>query len=294
MSLGIYGTKKLADITADDIDIFFAYAANRNDATNLNFTPLFNNPSDSDLRKMFGVDGAYKLRLPADKFNKLGIYTIVIKPKSFETTILDCSYIVINNRTNINISKRGIVIPNLKFQSSGSLIGYQIEYFDKNNSNTKVKNNTKIITSSELVSAAQNSNIGSSSSSGYALDPNGSNLFITLSPDQNSMISNLSPVDLGSKGQKIILSNTFMDPLMIEVEMVDQNIKTLSYGIFGNSTRDNLTGDLSFFDDNGNIYKQYNLRQIKSEFTNGVVDIKEEKKNIDMNQNFTKISQGLI
>ena len=43
---------------------------------------------------MFGADGMYKLRLPADIFNNIGFYSILIKPKTFETNIVDCTFIV--------------------------------------------------------------------------------------------------------------------------------------------------------------------------------------------------------
>jgi excinuclease ABC subunit A len=38
-----------------------------------------------------------------------------------------------------------------------------------------------------------------------------------------------------------------------QVEMVDQTVKTLSYGIFGNSSRDMETGLYSIFDENNNL-----------------------------------------
>ena len=80
---------------------------------------------------------------------------------------------------------------------------------------------------------------------------------------------------------------------MIEIEMVDQNIKTLSYGIFGNVVRDTGTGTFSVFDEENNLYKQYNLLTRKSQFSNAILDVKEERTNINLNQNFDNISQGL-
>src|SRR5437870_525346 len=137
MSIGIYGNVKLSDVTAEDVDILYAYSETREAIGDTQLKPLFSNITSADLIKLIGADGAYRLRLPASVFNKLGFYFVVIKPKSFETTIVDCSYIVTNDNNSIQISKRGIVIPTLQFLKTSSLVGYQIEYFDKNS--VKVK-----------------------------------------------------------------------------------------------------------------------------------------------------------
>jgi hypothetical protein len=108
-----------------------------------------------------------------------------------------------------------------------------------------------------------------------------------------SLVSNTLKADLGKAGQKILISNTFFDPIMIEVEMVDQTVKTLSYGIYGNSTRDMEDGTFSIFDENNNLYKQYNLVTRKKQFSNGNVDYKQQKElsNIDYTKTFNDLSQ---
>jgi len=292
MSVGIYGSKKLADIDFNDLDILYSYSPNRENIGNSQFVPLFNNITNNEFKKMFGADGGYKLRLPATVFNRLGFYTILLKPKSYETEILDCSYIVTNNDNEIQISKKGLVIPKLQFQSTGSLIGYQLEYFDANG--VKIKNFHRIITSSDLVSIAPTNASSQASSTTYVLDSEGTVVFITVTPDEVSLISNEQVPNLGEKGQRILISNTFFDPTMIEVEMVDQTIKTLSYALYGNSTRDLEKGIYSIFDEYGNLYKQFNLLTRKKEFERGNVDIKEERTEINLNQNFLNLSQGTI
>lgn len=291
MAVGFYGNVKLADVDFNDVDIFQSFSVSREILGDVQMVPLFDSITNNEFRKLLGVDGAYKLRLPAAIFNQLGFYLVLIRPKAFETTIVDCSYVVTNDNNEIQISKKGIVIPKLQFQSTGSLIGYQIEYFDDNG--VKIKNLHRIVTSSDLVSVSSNSNNSNPSSISYNLDPNGSNIFLTLTPDEVSLITKEQKPDLGRAGQKIIVSNTFFDPVMIEVEMVDQTIKTLSYGIFGNAVRDTGSGIFSMFDNDNNLYKQYNLMNRKSQFNNAILDIKEERSNINLNQNFDNISQGL-
>jgi hypothetical protein len=291
MSIGIFGTKKLADVTVDDVDILYAFNASREVLGDTTFQPLFPSITDADLKKMLGADGVYKLRLPADKFNQLGFYSILIKPKTIETVIQDCSYVVSSDNNDVKLSKKGIVIPAAQFQKAGSVIGFQIEYFDKND--VKIKNLHRIVTSSDLVSISTNNNTINQGAAAYTIDPGGTNLFLTVTPDEPSLISSSTSIDIGQKGQKILISNTYFDPITLEIEMTDMTIKTLGYGIFGNSTRDLETSILSYFDDQNRIYRQYNLYTAKKKFGNGNIDIREQRSIINLNQDFASVSQGL-
>lgn len=291
MSIGLFGTKKLADVTIDDVDILYAFNDSREDIGDTTFQPLFASITDADLKKMLGADGVYKLRLPADKFNQLGFYSILIKPKTIQTVIQDCSYVVSSDNNSINISKKGLVIPAAQFQKAGSIVGYQIEYFDTNN--VKITNLHRIVTSSQLVSVSNNNNTVNQGAVAYTLDDSGTALFLTVTPDEPSLISSNLPVDIGQKGQTILISNTFFDPITIEVEMTDMTIKTLGYGIFGNSTRDLETSILSYFDDQNRIYRQYNLYTTKKLFSNGNIDIREQRSILNLSQDFASTVQGL-
>ena len=292
MAIGIYGTKKLADVNIDDVDILYSYAPTRESVGDEEMKPLFNNITNTDFRKLIGTDGIYKLRLPASVFKELGFYTIQIKPKTFETTILDCSYVVTNDNNSIQISKKGIVIPTLQFLRTSRLIGYQIEYFDNNN--VKIKNFSKIVTSSDLVSISPNNNNVTQGSVTYILDPGGNSLFLTVTPDESSLISRNQNTDIGSRGQKILISNTYFDPVTIEVEMTEHSIDTLAIALYGNSTRDLETGVLTYFDSNNRIYRQYNLYTQKKVFTNGNIDIREERTIINTNQFFNDAVNGTL
>lgn len=292
MAVGLYGVNKLADVSIDDVDILYAYSASREEVGDVQLRPLFNSITNSDFRKLIGADGMYKLRLPASVFNKLGYYSILIKPKTFQTTILDCSYVVTNDNNQLNISKKGIVIPALQFSRNNSLVGYQIEYFDSND--VKINNLTRIITSSDLVSINVNNNTVNQGATTYVLDPAGTILFLTVSPDQGSLISNNVRVDIGQKNQKVLISNTYFDPFYVEVEMVDQTIKTLSYALYGNSTRDLQNGILTYFNDQNFIYRQYNLFTRKTDFEFGNVDVREQRTITNFNQEFDQVSRGNI
>lgn len=129
MSVGIYGTKKLADINSEDVDVLFAYSPSREEIGEVNFKPLFDSVNGGDLLKMLGADGMYKLRLPANIFNKIGFYSVLIKPKTFQVAIRDCSFVVTEDDTGVQLSKKGIVIPSAQFRKTNSLVGWSVEYF---------------------------------------------------------------------------------------------------------------------------------------------------------------------
>ena len=287
MSLGVFGSKKLADITKDDADVLYAFSPSNEVAGNLTLKPLFPNMTNADFQKMLGADGVYRLRLPATIFNQLGYYTVLIKPKSYELQIQNCGFIVSTTAGQTNISQQGIVIPNIQINGNSSLVGYQVEYFDNNGN--KIKNYFKIIASSDRVSVSTNSNTANPGQQTYTLDPNGASLFLTVTPDEGGTISSNQTVNIGSQGQTIILSNTFFDPVLVEVEMVDQNLKTLSYALYGDSTHDEASGIYTIFDENDNIYKQYNLGQIKSQTSNAIVDFRKQRSNINLNTTFAQI-----
>lgn len=290
MAVGIFGSRILASISVDDVDVLYAYSPSRENIGDVQMQPLFNNITNVDFKKFIGADGLYKLRLPANIFKDIGFYSILIKPKSFETTILDCSYVVTSDNNAVQISKKGIVIPTLQFLKTSSLVGYQIEYFDNND--IKIRNLSRIITSSDIVNISPNNNTVNQGAVTYVLDPNGNNLFLTVSPDEGSLISQNQKIDIGTKGQKILLTNTYFDPFYTEVEMVEHTINTLAIGIFGNSTRDRETGILTYFDNDKNIYRQYNLYERKKLFTSGEIDIREERTITNFSQNFNDLSQG--
>jgi hypothetical protein len=77
---------------------------------------------------------------------------------------------------------------------------------------------------------------------------------------------------------------------MVEIEMVEHDIETLAYGIFGNQSKSLEDGIYTIYNFNDNIYKQYNLFEIKDKFTGKpLFEVREERTNIDFGKNFTNI-----
>lgn len=304
-STGTYGVVRPADITADDVDIFIHYTPNRNSIGDVKITKVLNpsdylipidDPSKGDSGvstfQLFG--GIYTLKLPVTDFGAKGFYTIIIKPVEIRTRIVDCG--VLSAYPDIKGILFDIAEVDPRFVArfdNGGLNGYRVEYLDINNTNdAKIHNFFRIITSNNKAEPV-NQNLTNSSQKAirYRFNDNSTLTFCTVSPSSASNVKpNVLP-NIGTPNQQVIITNTFFNPLMIEIEMVDHDIETLAYGIFGNQTKSLEDGIYTIYNFSSEIYKQYNLYEIKDKFTGKpLFEVREERNNIDFSKDFSTIT----
>ena len=123
MANGVYGNVRGAKFDPlTDAEIWFSYRSKRSDAGS-EYSKVDN---VGEYLTYNGVGGLYQLKLPYDKFNKVGIYNLYIKPREFTTTLQDVG--VLAAYPDI----RGVVIgDNIEGLNinNDSLVGYTIEYF---------------------------------------------------------------------------------------------------------------------------------------------------------------------
>jgi hypothetical protein len=114
---------------------------------------------------------------------------------------------------------------------------------------------------------------------------------MTITPSSSpSSRPNIIPF-IGQPGQKIILTNTFVNPTTIEVDMVEHDASTLAHALYGNQTKAITPGIYTIYDENNNIYKQYNLYEVRDQFNELLFEVREDRgNNIDFSKNFTNIS----
>ena len=179
------------------------------------------------------------------------------------------------------------------FENNG-LIGYRIEYLDTNSSapDAKIHNFFKVVTSNNRAEAV-NQNLTNSNQKAirYRFNDNSSLVFCTLSPASASNVKPNALPYIGQPNQQIIITNTFFNPIMIEVEMVEQDIETLAYGIFGNQTKSLEDGIYTIYNFNNDIYKQYDLYEIKDRFTGApLFEIREQRTSIDFTKRFSTVT----
>ena len=300
MSNGVFGTKRGADVNPSDIEIFMHYSPDRNtynteiikltteDILMTNINP--NNKTGNEI-----LPGMYTLKLPKDYFSAKGFYTLLIKPLEIRTKIVDVGYL------SAQPSIRGVVLDTNsisqelrnRFENS-SLIGYRIEYLNKENSDSPKMNNLFRIITSNNKSEPVNQNLTDSAQKAirYRFNDSGTLIFCTVTPNSSgSTKPNIIPF-IGTVDQDIILSNTFFDPVMLEIEMVDYDMEDMAIGLFGNQTKSLEDGIYTLYDFQNEIYKQYNIYETKDTYSDTPqFEIKEEREEIDTSKDFDNITE---
>ena len=286
MSVGVYGITKGADfVPGDHAEVWLSYRENRTvkgDGFALVETEKY---LEAETVGENQIGGLYQLKLPLDTFNKVGIYNIYIRPKQIEATIQDIG--VLSAYPEI----RGIVLNTstlgeIDNTNNNELTGYRIEYYD--DSNRKKNNFFRIVTSNNKCEPTNQNTNGIIS---YRFNDNSNLTFLTVTPSSASNSRPLSLPYIGSPQDRIILSNTFFNPELIEIEMTNNDIDSIYNSLNGNQVRTLDSGLVTTFDDNNNIIKQVEHYIIKENATGTpVYEIKENKTNIDFSQDFENIT----
>ena len=301
MSTGNYGIIRPADVSPNDMEVFYHFTPSRDQIGNVNLIKLdpnsivkkIDNPTVSN--QIFG--GLYTLQLPTTVFNQKGIYTVVIKPKEIRTTILDCGVLsAFPNVRGIIFDSGQIPTADISKFENGSLVGYRIEYLttDPNAPEKKIQNLFRVITSNNKAEAvSQNLNNTTQKALSYRFNDNSSLIFCTVTPSSAPSVRPNALPYIGVPGQEVIITNTFFNPLAIEIDMVEYDIESLAYGLFGNQTKSIDDGIYTIYNFQNQIYKQYNLFEIKDQFDKALYEVREERTNIDFGKDFLNVTSGL-
>jgi len=302
MATGTYGTIRPADVSPEDVDIILNYTPSRDDTNNFLLTkldassilkPYFNNSNTGGNANVEILGGLYNLKLPADQFNKIGIYTLLIRPAQIRTKILDCG--VLSALPNV----RGLIIDlnsvPVKFRNkfiNQGLVGFRIEYL--NSDGSKIPNFFRLITSSFFCEpVVQNLTNTVQKSIRYRYTDNNTNLlFCTLSPSSAPTNKPNSVPFIGQPNQSIIITNTFFNPITLDIEIAEHDFSTIAIALYGNQTKSMEDGIYTLYDRSNNIYKQYNLFEVRDQFNKLLYEVRQDRgNNIDFSKNFTNITQ---
>ena len=301
MAVGSYGIVRPADVSPADVDIFYHYVSGRTanvtptltklDSTAI-LTPVFHNETTGGVANKEILGGLYNLKLQAGQFSELGIYTLHLRPKQVRTNIMDCGVLaslpsvrgLVIDIGNVPVDDQG------KFTPQG-LVGYRIEYINNNNNQT-VPNFYRLVTSSfYCVPTTANLSNSTDKAIRYQYTDSQSNfIFLTVTPSSSpSSRPNVVPF-IGEPGQTIILTNTFFNPTTVEIEMVEHDASTLAHALYGDQTKAIAPGIYTIYDKDKNIYKQYNLYEIKDQFNDTLYEVREERTSIDETLNLDNIT----
>lgn len=301
MAIGSYGTIRPSDVSPADVEIIMNYTPTRDatdsfvlsklDAQTL-LRPYFENTETGGNAGVEVIGGLYNLTLPANQFNALGIYTLYLRPAQIRTLITDCG--VLSALPNV----KGIII-NLadvdpqfqnKFVPQG-LVGFRVEYLNPDGS--KIPNFFRVVTSCFYCEPVVANEVNTSQKAiRYRYVDGDSNLlFLTLSPSSSPTNKPNATPYIGQPDQQIIISNTFFNPVTIEIEMVEYDISSLAIALYGNQTKSIDDGIYTIYDTQNNIYRQYNLYEIRDQFNALLYEVRQNRgDNIDFSKNFTTIT----
>jgi hypothetical protein len=301
VSIGSYGNIRPSDVSPADVEIQMVYTPSRDVTsefvlTNLDaqtiLKPYFNNSETGGNAGVEVLGGLYNLTLPANTFNELGFYTLYLRPAQIRTLITDCG--VLSALPNV----KGIVIDlanvptqyRNNFVSQG-LVGFRVEYLNPDGS--KIPNFFRVITSSFFCEPVVTNEVNTTQKAiRYRYVDGDSNLlFLTLSPSSSPTNKPNATPFIGQPSQNIIITNTFFNPITIEIEMVEYDISSLAIALYGNQTKAIDDGIYTIYDSNNNIYRQYNLYEIRDQFNALLYEVRQSRgNNIDFSKNFTNIT----
>lgn len=305
MATGTMGVVRPADINPDDVEVWYHFTPSRDTIGNPNLIKLDSNEVllkiDNPNKVQSGVSGfeifggMYTLKLPVATFGVKGFYTIMIKPVEIRTKIVDCGVLSAFPDIKGLLFDTSTIPTNFlnKFENNG-LVGYRIEYLNPNSSaaDAKLNNFFRVITSNNRAEPV-NQNLTNSNQKAirYRFNDNSTLVFCTVSPSSASNVKPSALPFIGAPNQQVIITNTFVNPTMIEVEMVQYDTETLAYALFGNQTKSLEDGIYTIYNFNNQIYKQYNLYEIKDRFTGKpLFEVREERASIDFTKTFTNIT----
>jgi hypothetical protein len=301
MAIGSYGTIRPSDVSPEDVDIIMNYTPTRDVTDQFVLTkldaqtilrPYFANSETGGNAGVEVLGGLYNLTLPANQFNALGIYTLYIRPAEIRTVISDCG--VLSALPNV----KGIIIDisnvptqyQNKFVPQG-LVGFRVEYLNPDGS--KIPNFFRVVTSSFFCEPVVTNEVNTTQKAiRYRYVDGDSNLiFLTLSPSSSPTNKPNATPFIGQPDQDIIITNTFFNPVSVEIEMVEYDISSLAIALYGNQTKSIDDGIYTIYDANDNIYRQYNLYEIRDQFNALLYEVRQSRgNNIDFSKNFTNIT----
>ena len=293
-----YGNVKSAFINPQkDVEIFYHYrpTLNSEDISYKNFkkiedvSSVFTTVEIEDSAKNANgepfpnaiLPGIYNLSLPVNIFGRKGFYTVFIRPKEIYCTITDVGAL------GAYPDVRGIILDMNNIDNdramfgNDNLVGYRIEYLD---TNLERQDYYRLITSNNFAEPiTQNLTSSNTNSNAYRFNESGTLAFLTLSPSTGPSFKASSKPYIGTPNQTIIISNTKFDPVCLRIEICENDFDTIATSIDGNQVRSLDTGLLTTYNDDMEIFKQFEFYTLKDNYNkNAKFEVKKRRTdNID-------------
>ena len=293
-----YGNVKSAFINPQkDVEIFYHYrpTLNSEDVSYKNFkkiedvSSVFTTVEIEDGAKNANgnpfpntvLPGIYNLSLPVNIFGRKGFYTVFIRPKEIYCTITDVGAL------GAYPDVRGIILDMNNIDNdramfgNDNLVGYRVEYLD---TNLERQDYYRLITSNNFAEPiTQNLTSSNTNSNAYRFNESGTLVFLTLSPSTSPSFKASSKPYIGTPNQTIIISNTKFDPVCLRIEICENDFDTIATSIDGNQIRSLDNGILTTYNDDMEIFKQFEFYTLKDNYNkNAKFEVKKKRtSNID-------------
>jgi hypothetical protein len=283
---------------ASDVEVYYSYSPTRNsdDVNNGTFTKIESSlltqaymDDDSKGEKYDTLlEGLYNLKLPLSYFNQKGYYTVYIKPKEYMAVLSDVG--VLSSYPDV----KGIVIDaesdtldsslSKLLKENNALVGYRVIYYDDNYARQPYY---RIVTSNNRCEPViQNLSDVNQKAVRYRYNENSSLVFLTLTPSVATTYKPNATPYIGVSMQKVGIVNTKFEPVMVEIEMVEHDLESVSTMLEGSQLRDLDNGLVTTFNSDNEIYAQHEHYTLKDEYTGQ--PIYEVKKNKQDSIDFTQ------
>ena len=298
MATGNYGTIRPADVSVEDVEMWYSFTPSRELVSEVELISL--NPAEilipatspNNSGEILG--GLYTLKLPTSVFGTKGYYSIIIRPKQIRTTIDNCGVLIDNQDVKGIAFDINSITQDLQSRfENGNLVGYRVEYLKEvtGTDQNKIQNLFRIITSNNRALSMPQAQGNSNASVAYTFNDNATSVFCTLTPSSAPSIKPNAVPFIGNPGQQVIITNTFFNPVMVEIEMVEYDDETLAYALYSNQTKSLEDGIYTIYNFGNQIYKQYNLYEVKDQFSGKpLYEVREEKFTIDPTKDFDGIT----
>ena len=289
----LYGTVRPSNINiSNDVEILYFYRPTRSsDPTNMNgfkvldsscLVPTYYDNSEGNTAATTNILGLFELRLPLDIFNQKGYYTVYIRPKEVNVTLTDVSVLAAYPDV------KGVVINTRDNDLSGinDLTGYRIDYLEEGGGVTEI---SRLITSCNKCEPVMVTVSDSyPKATRYKLTDNTSNslFFCTVTPSSSTNVKpNVTPF-IGKAGGSVIISNTKFDPIMLEIEMVDNDIESLMNMVAGDQVMNRDKAIITTYNEDGEIFKQQDYYTVKDKLGETLYTVKRNRATIDTEESY--------
>jgi hypothetical protein len=171
-----------------------------------------------------------------------------------------------------------------KALSNNGLVGYRINYISDAGAR---QDYYRIITSKNRCEpVVQAPNSSSDKSYTYRYEDASPLTFVTVSPSSAPTFKENATPFIGKPTQKILLVNTYFEPIMLDIEMTTHDADTISYMLENSQLRDLDNGLVTTYNDNNEIYNQAEHFTLKDQYTGKpVFEVKQNKNNnVDFSQ----------